>query len=198
MKKRKSLVLIALLLLVGLTSGYVASTYAKYTSTITGSKGTATVAKWAFDTENTSKTYEIKYLETYDKSTLVNGKIAPGTKGSFDIALSNKTSDVGVKFEIALGTATNKPTNLKFCKDAACTQELTPGTGKITGKIAQGEELKDTTAVKVYWAWEYSTSDANDETDTTEGKAAQDVTLNLTITGTQVEPGTAITTGLDA
>ena len=198
MKKRKSLVLIALLLLVGLTSGYVASTYAKYTSTITGSKGTATVAKWAFDTENTSKTYEINYLETYDASTLVNGKIAPGTKGSFDIALSNKTSDVGVKFEIALGTATNKPTNLKFCKDAACTTELTPGTGKITGKIAQGGELKDTTAVKIYWMWDYYTSDSNDVTDTTEGKAAQDVTLNLTITGTQVEPGAAITTGLDA
>ena len=48
MKNKKSLLVLVLLLLVGITSGYVASTYAKYTSKIENNNGTATVAKWAF------------------------------------------------------------------------------------------------------------------------------------------------------
>ena len=56
-KNKKSLILIVLLLLFAIAGGFVAGTYAKYVEEITGNQGTATVAKWAFATENASLMY---------------------------------------------------------------------------------------------------------------------------------------------
>ena len=204
MKKKKSLMLIALLLLVGATSGYVASTYAKYTSEITGNNGTATVAKWSFEDDNTAQTLTINLAETYDATTLVANKIAPGTAGSFNIALSNENSEVGVDFVVALTSITNKPTNLKFYKTRSgsagaytYSNEITPGTTEITGQLA----AEDSTGlnVPIYWVWAYETTETatNDPIDTANGEdtsANRTLTIGVTITGTQTPPSaTAIT-----
>lgn len=197
MMNKKSLLIIVLLVLVGLTTGYVASTYAKYTSTVTGS-GTATVAKWAFSTDNASQSITIALNPTVHASTLVNGKIAPGTTGSFNIALVNTNSEVGVDFSIALDSISNKPTNLKFYSDSTYTTELTPGTSTITGQLTAGDSTGVT--VPVYWRWEYETSSiaTNDPIDTADGEAANTLTIGVTITGTQVAPSaTAITSHVD-
>ncbi|MBO4601492.1 MAG: hypothetical protein J5634_04595, partial [Bacilli bacterium] len=56
MKGKKNITMylsIVLLLLVGVSIRYVAGTYAKYTSQVSGS-GTISVAKWAFPTDNAS------------------------------------------------------------------------------------------------------------------------------------------------
>ncbi len=116
MKNKKSLLVLVLLLLVGITSAYVASTFAKYTSKIENNNGTATVAKWAFTTDNSAQTLTVNLDNTPDPSTLVAGKIAPGTSGSFNIALSNATTETGVDWTISLKNVTNKPTNLKCYK----------------------------------------------------------------------------------
>lgn len=193
-KNKKSLILIALLLLVGITSGYVASTYAKYTSEITGNNGTATVAKWAFETDNASQTLTINLAQTYDATTLVANKIAPGTAGSFNIALSNEHGEVGVDFTISLDSITNIPTNLKFYKDANYTTELTPGTSTITGQLVAGEN--SFAGVPIYWRWEYETSaiSTNDPLDTQDGEDANSLTIGVTITGTQTPPSTTAIT----
>lgn len=185
---KKSLFVIALLLLVGVTSGYVASTYAKYTSEITGNSGTATVAKWAFEDDNTAQTLTINLADTYDATTLVADRIAPGTAGSFNIALSNENSEVGVDFTIALDSITNIPTNLKFYKDSSYTTELTPGTSTITGQLVAGED--SFAGVPIYWRWEYETTEiaTNDPLDTQDGEAANSLTIGVTITGTQTAP----------
>lgn len=198
MKNKKSLLVLVLLLLVGLTSGYVASTYAKYTSEIKDNNGEATVAKWAFTTDNTKQTLTINLAETPDASTLVNGKIAPGTSGSFDVALKNTNTETGVDWTIKLNDVSNKPTNLKFYKDAGHTTELTPGTSTITGQLA----AKDSTELKVpiYWEWKYETDAiaTNDPIDTQDGEAANTLTIGVDITGVQTQPSTtAITTHID-
>lgn len=197
-KKKKSLLVVALLLLVGITSGYVASTYAKYTSQIAGNNGTATVAKWAFSTDNPTQTLTINFSGTYDPTTLVAGKIAPGTSGSFNIALKNTNTETGVNWTIQLNSITGKPTNLKFYKDSEHTTEITPGTGTITGQLA----AKGTTTltVPIYWAWEYETSQiaTNDPLDTTDGEAAKELTIGVDITGVQTQPGaTSITSHIN-
>ena len=197
-KKKKSLLVVALLLLVGITSGYVASTYAKYTSQITGNNGSATVAKWAFSTDNPTKTLTINFSGTYDASTLVAGKIAPGTSGFFNVALVNTHTETGVDWTIKLNSVTGKPTNLKFYKDSEHTTEITPGTGTITGQLA----AKDSTGltVPIYWAWEYETSEiaTNDPFDTTDGEAAKELTIGVDITGVQTKPGaTSITSHIN-
>lgn len=195
---KKSLLVVALLLLVGVTSAYVAYSYAKYTSKIEGNQGTVQVARWAFDTDNVAKTLTINIAPTAHASTLVSGKIAPGTTGSFSVHLVNTNSEVGVDFTVALKDVTNRPTNLKFYKDNTYTTELTPGTGTITGQLI----ANDSTGidVPVYWRWEYETTAiaTNDPIDTTDGKNANNLTIGVDITGTQVRPSeTAITTHIN-
>ena len=197
-KKRSSAVLLmVLLLLVSVTAMYVASTYAKYTTEITGNEGTAIVAAWNFEDDNENQTITIELADTVDESTLSDDRIAPGTSGSFNIELVN-TSEVGADFVVALQSITNKPTNLKFYKESTHTTEITPGTTTITGQL----EAEDSTGVTVpiYWEWAYETSaiSTNDPIDTANGEdtlANRTLTIGVNITGTQVPPsGTAITT----
>lgn len=189
-KKKKKLLVIALLLLFGLTAGYVANTYAKYTAEING-QGAVKVAKWSFADDNQDVDFVINLDGTIDASTLLADRIAPGTKGSFDIELSNENSEVGVAFSISFSNIQNAPKNLIFKSGSTV---IDPTTQTLTGKIAQG----DTLTVKIDWEWPYSTSASDDAEDTTDGVAAKNMTVNTSITGTQVQPGAAITTGLDS
>ena len=177
-KKRKLFVII-LLLLFGVTAGYIAFTYAKYAGSFTGT-GTVEVAKWAFEEDNTSGNLEIEFDKTYDADTLVDGKIAPGTSGKFIIEISNEHSDVGVDYTVSLDSITNAPANLVFTSGSS---NLTSG-GTITGTLTPGETGK---TVEISWEWPYETT-GGDAQDTADGAAAKAMTVNLNITGTQVEP----------
>ena len=175
--KKKKLLVIALLLLFGVTAGYVASTYAKYASTFEGS-GTITVAKWAFEDDNDPMTIDIDLATTYDADTLIGGKIAPGTSGSFAIDLSNANTEVGVDYSISLSN-TNAPANLVFTSGGNAIS------GPITGTLTPGQTGE---TVTVNWEWPYYTSAADDVEDTTDGENANTMTITATITGVQVEP----------
>ena len=197
-KNKNAIILMALLTLVAVTAMYVASTYAKYTSEITGNNGTATVAKWAFSTDNATRTLTINLAETYDSTTLVANKIAPGTAGSFNVALVNTNSEVGVDWTIKLNSITNKPTNLKFYKDSSYTTELTPGTSTITGQLTAGNSTG--LSVPIYWKWVYETgttphtAEGEDPADTADGIAAKELTIGVDITGVQTAPSTTAIT----
>ena len=191
--KKSSLIIIILLLAVGVTSSYVASTYAKYTSDLGTKEGTATVAKWNFSSSNGS-TFDIALDGTYDPNTLVSGKIAPGTKGSFNIALSNTGSEVGATYEITIGEGTNIPNNLKFYTAYTNENTNTPVTSNIiTGTLNPNA----TKTITIYWVWAYETGTGNalttnDSNDTSAGTSAYNgnatMTIPVTITGTQVTP----------
>ena len=183
-KDNKSILLIVLLVLVGLTSGYVSSTYAKYTSTIE-KESTATIAKWSFDTENANTDLDMNFAKTYNPSTLVANRIAPGTEGAFSLKLTNKDTETGVDYSITFNETTGVPTNLKFYEDAAFQNEIDVATDKITGSLAAGDATGDT--VNFYWKWAYETVNG-DEADTTDGSAGGDLVLKAKITGTQQTP----------
>ena len=181
-----------LLLLIAITALYVASTYAKYTAQFTG-KGTATVAKWAFKSENENKitTFNVSLDKSYDAKTLVANRIAPG---SFDVVLTNEESEVGVDFTVVIGNTTNAPTNIKFYKDSNRTMPLTPGTDTITGQLEAGDNTG--VEVKIYWEWVYETGTVTngiatgDDADTTDGEAGAQLTIPITVKGVQTEPRT--------
>lgn len=187
-KQRKSILLIVLLLLVGLTTGYVASTYAKYTSEITGKEGTAVIAKWNFDEENKDITMNIDFAKTYDPTTLVADRIAPGTEGSFAIQLTNETTETGVDYTMFFGEAIGVPTNLKFYTDADYKTELDITSQTITGTLDAGDATGET--ITLYWKWAYETTNG-DSADTTNGKTGGSdgtkLTLPITITGVQAQ-----------
>ena len=100
MKKTSESLLFALILGIAILASAVGGTYAKYTEKVE-KEAKATVAKWAFADDNTTQSnYKFAVSETYDASTLVNGKISPGTKGNFEIKLVNENTDTAVGFEI--------------------------------------------------------------------------------------------------
>lgn len=190
MKKNKKtpLIIMTLLFVVGLTSGYVANTFAKYTSDLGTKNGTATIAKWAFTNENSTRTLSMSLDQTYDPNTLANGKIAPGTSGRFSIQLSNENSEVAVNYELNIGTGTNVPTNLKFYTDAGHQTLATNNT--ITGTLAPGASA---TTITIYWQWAYQTENG-DSADNESGTGAitnANMTIPITITGTQAQPTTS-------
>ena len=89
MKSRRILSLAIVLIVVVLSLGIV-YTNAKYTSTVTGNVS-ASVAKYVFNLTGTDS-YNSKHTlsnlvlgKTCKPETLIDGKIAPGTSGSFDL-----------------------------------------------------------------------------------------------------------------
>jgi hypothetical protein len=192
--------ILALLLIAVLAFGIWA--WSKYTSTLEGN-GTATVAKWNFGTDTVIENLDLATTSGATKMDTVNNvatdRIAPGTSGSFSVVLNTTGTEVALSYDIILSNMQNKPTNLHFYSDAAFENEIDTTDGaKISGTIAQGDTGTKKT-VTIYWKWAYETgTDAtniakNDETDTTQGKAATEngVTFDLTITGTQINPAAA-------
>lgn len=183
---KKGFMMTFALLLVAVGAYYVSGTYARYTEQVT-SVGTATIAKWGFTDDNPA-TFEIKLDETnLDATTLVNERIAPGTTGTFDIAINNATTETAVDVNITIAKE-NVPTNLKFYTDNTYTTEFSD-TG-LNATLAAKDAVGLTKTV--YWKWVYNeTPEATrDENDTTDGKAAGDMTVTLTIVGTQAKPST--------
>lgn len=193
------IILLAILLIAVLAFGIWA--WSKYTSTLEGN-GTATVAKWNFGTTTELTNLDLATTSGATKFDTVQNvatdRIAPGTKGSFTVALNTTGTEVALKYLIELSNIANKPTNLHFYSDEACTQQIDASAGtsaSYSGYIAQGD-TGTTHNVTIYWEWKYETGTtadeiaANDQIDTTEGTAAKQVTFDLKITGTQVDPGT--------
>ena len=89
MKKRKTALVVALVLMGVAVLGLGAAVYAKYIASISG-QGTATVAKWAFEEDNQSGVVTCP-TTSYNANTLVNGKIAPGTTGTCVIELKKRS-----------------------------------------------------------------------------------------------------------
>ena len=197
MNSKRNILLLVVLMLVVITASVVSSTYAKYTAELDGISGTATVAKWAFKADNTLTNFTISLNENVDESTLVADRVAPGTSGSFDIALVNTNSDVAVDFTIAINSIENLPTNLKLYADSAHTKvfdESNPITGVLAAKDATG------VTAKIYWAWDYEQSNVTtgDTADNADGTAAKEITVAIEVSGVQKQASnTAVTSKIN-
>lgn len=200
MKKRNLTTLtVVALLLVLLTLIAVSGTYAKYTTTITGSS-TAVIAKWNFSAtdEQGTKLEEDFVINLADTATVgkvtvgegdsaVN-KIQPGSKGAIVITIDNTDSDVAASLTIEATAIDGSPlTADQFTfKDPV----IKNADGTEISSVPAGE----TATATVEWEWIYDSG--NDEADTTVGsnEAAQNGTavdfIGLTVTGYQAAPTT--------
>ena len=210
MKKNKSMRVASLLLaLVLVTTCFVGATFAKYVSEASA-EDTVVVAKWSFKVNGTEIAVTgdapeldfnlfdtIKDSDGTAESDVASGKIAPGTSGSFSFSVEN-SSEVTADYTIAFKqTQANMPSGytapIKFYSDAACKNELQATEGVYTLQGGQLTSGSSATAQTVYWQWAYSTGAAADKIDTAIGIAAQtgsavpSVTINTTVTATQVD-----------
>lgn len=199
MKKNKLMRLASgLMVAVLLTTCAISGTFAKYTSSATGT-ATATVAKWdvkvndsAFADNMTFSLFDSS--ANYDEAgnDVSDGLIAPGTLGDFSIKVTN-ASEVTASYVLTLSLPAGTTLPVKFYSDSARTTELdTDADGNFVTDattVAIGDD--DTTTI--YWAWDFErgTTDTdkatNNTADTALGVAASDIDIDVAITATQVD-----------
>lgn len=194
--KKKMSILAALVLAVVVTGYSVSGTYAKYTSTFTGSTASARVAKWAFEMKDTDGNYvdadnsftfdlfkTIKDSNGTDAETDVDtGLIAPGTSGEFDMYLKN-ASEVNAKYTVEY-TVDKAGVPLEFSIDNGSTWTDVPS--DVTTPVSIGMNGAED-HIKIQWRWAYEQADVTtgDTTDTAlgaAGTARPKVTAKIVVT----------------
>ena len=176
----------------------IGGTLAKYVSSTTGSS-TATVAKWSIEVNDKeiavspAETVDFDLFDTINEADttsaeehVTDGKIAPGTGGSFQLVVEN-LSEVDAKYTIALAETNANDVPVEYSLDK------TTWTGDMTAintaqKDVAVERETGSKTVVVYWRWAFEGDDA---ADTALGIAARTaaptVQIAATITATQID-----------
>ena len=179
------------------TMCFVGGTFAKYTSSATGTDS-ATVAKWSFKVGETdiatTNTFAFDLFKTIKDSDGINNEtemnpvdgriIAPGTQGSFDLVLTN-ASQVTAQYAIDYTVTNNNDIPVKFSVDGGTTwtNDLADVAASDSTKLAANS---GTTTIKVQWKWDFNGSD--DSFDTALGIGGNAVlTVKAEVTATQVD-----------
>lgn len=180
------------------TSCFVSSTFAKYTSSASGSD-TVTVAKWmiklndeqthmtetvTFNLFDTIKDYDGSNEDNVHKTDGVVDRIAPGTSGAFALKVTN-SSEVDAQYKINF-TVSNTTLPLEYSIDGK--NWYSDVTDVATKPLVMGA----TETINVQWRWpfEVGTGDTlkeNDANDTALGLTNTTVTVSATLVVEQVD-----------
>lgn len=202
MKNRTTRVAALLLALTLITSCFVGGTFAKYTSTATGSDE-GTVAKWSFKVGETeiasAETQTVTFGlfdtindtdNTADETDVADGKIAPGTCGSFVLSVEN-ASEVTAKYSITLTATNTSSIPIQYSLDGT---NWTTNIDEVKVTDAQLAINAAAATTTVYWMWAYEGTESSSQTDTSDtalGIAAQTtaptITVTATVTATQID-----------
>ena len=177
MKKNKVMRIASVLLVaVLLSTCAISSTFAKYTTEKTAT-ATATVAKWDIDFDgdnNASKDFAFDLfatiVDTVDGNTdteVATGKIAPGTKGSFNIVLKND-SEVDARFKVAFTNNLN---------GVPLTFTYKIGDTAYTSGEYVNIDMNQTVTVAVTWEWAFGET----VDDTAHAEKTPSVTATVTV-----------------
>ena len=178
------------------TMCFVGGTFAKYTSSATGTDS-ATVAKWSFKVGETdiatTNTFAFDLFKTIKDSDGIKDEtemnpvdgsiIAPGTQGSFDLVLTN-ASQVTAQYAIdyTVTNANNIPVKFSVDGGTTWTDDLADVTASAETTLAVGSAAE---TITVQWKWDFN---GNDTTDTNLGSAATaTLTVAAKVTATQVD-----------
>ena len=190
--KKKAVIIIAILVAIVL-SFIGGQTYSKYVTEVRGD-GTAQIATWDFKVNGQKEEVQtIPLSSTYDSSTLVNGKIAPGTEGNFQIIVDATGSDVGIDYKIKFSDETTKPANLKFYYQEVEYNSILELGEALSGTINADDENKSKT-FDIKWKWNYETGSnptevaSNDKIDTQNAQEITNYEFDVIVSGTQVVP----------
>ena len=196
MSKKKKIIVIVAILLAIVISFLGGQTFSKYITEVKGT-GSAQVAMWSFKVYgDNEQTQNVKLASTVDDNTLVDNKIAPGTKGSFSIKIDGEGSDVGINYNIKVQNETQKPANLFYTYQGKTYTDLNEFALTASGTI-NADDSNKVKEILVNWEWPYQTGSdeisksKNDVQDTQDGKNISNYTFDIVVTGTQVIPTNA-------
>ena len=193
-KNKKIIILAILLLLVTIISFVSGGSFSKYITQVEGS-GVIRAAKWAFTVNGeTASLNTINLFQTCDANTLIDGKIAPGTSGSFDIEIDATGSEVGIKYEVQVPAEGYIPENMYFSYNGHTSHTLSELVPYLQGTIGALDEDK-TVLLTINWEWPYQPNSTNteeikasDAKDTNDGEHLERTRIDLVVIGKQVEP----------
>ena len=192
--KKNTMMRIASVLLIAvlMTTCVISGTFAKYASDASV-VSTGTIAKWSFDVNETDIATEDLTFNLFDTIFDSNGtdvegdtsnKIAPGTKGSFDIVLKN-TSEVTAKFKIGL-TCSNDDIAGLLDFSATMKNDTDPAKFALNTFVTIASGATET--VTVTWEWPFDENDGgNDGVDTGFGVDPATFTVTANIRAEQVD-----------
>ena len=193
MTKKKKIISIVAIIIAIILSFIGGQTFSKYVTEVRGD-GTAQIATWDFKVNGQKEEVQtISLGSTYDSSTLVNGKIAPGTEGNFQIIVDATGSDVGIDYKIKFSDETTKPTNLKFYYQEVEYNSILELGDALSGTINANDENKSKT-FDIKWKWNYETGSnpteiaSNDKIDTQNAQEITNYEFDVIVSGTQVVP----------
>ena len=196
MSKKKKIIAIVAILSAIVISFLGGQTFSKYITEVKGT-GSAQVAMWSFKVYgDNEQTQNVKLASTVDDNTLVDNKIAPGTKGSFSIKIDGEGSDVGINYNIKVQNETQKPANLFYTYQGKTYTDLNELALEASGTI-NADDSNKLKEILVNWEWPYQTGSdeisksKNDAQDTQDGKNISNYTFDIVVTGTQVIPTNA-------
>jgi len=172
-KKTITFIVIGLILALIIVGG---ATYALYQSTPRG-KAIGAIANWNFKVNDATSTFKIN-MNTNSKNT-VDGMLAPGSYGSFDIRLDASGTDCDVNYKVEFANMQGKPENLKFYLDEEYQQELNIPEENLTGVIEYGKNMVK--VITIYWNWEYGSDKDN------QNIIGGEMTFDINITGSQIK-----------
>lgn len=197
MGKNKTMKMILITLLITMIAlVLVSGTYAKYTSSASGSD-TARVAKWSFNVgENDIVAKDTFTFDLFKTITDTDGKtetdvvsanadkvIAPGTSGSFDLVLENK-SETSAKYGITYTVTNTASIPVQFSVNGKdWTDNLANVVESDTDTKLDANNGRKT--IKIQWKWAY---DGDDTTDVNLGKVGTaKLIVQADVTATQID-----------
>ena len=148
----------------------VSGTYAKYTTTLTGTDSVQ-IAKWAWnisgadiDADTTDFTLDLfstindttATYGTTNEAHVIDGKIAPGTQGAFNIQITNK-SEVDAEYRVTFAEENPLGAHIEYSTDDGNTWGSV-AVLDVEDPTAIGQN--ETVTVPIRWRWAF-TADGN-------------------------------------
>ena len=200
-KNTRKIVIVLLVAVVAVGTYFVSGTYAKYTTSLSGND-TATVAKWAWDFNETAVTSNQNTISfnLFDTIKDTNGsaegdvaanKIAPGTNGSFSFNLQNK-SEVNAEYSLAVtetrGSAVTNA-NIEYSLDnSSWTSDLTALLNASNQTLLMNSNKVEKT---VYWRWAYQVQESGSNPATYATQDNADTLVGFAAVGSDTAADTA-------
>ena len=188
--------IILLILSLSLTLSYMSNTYSRYVADATGNLEVL-FAKWQIlvngqDIEDQT-TSSIRLTPVIDANdNVAQGKIAPSSKGHFDIVINPENVDVSFEYAIQLAVLNENMPDIMVTKYSILDNDYVEGTtldiedsqnNEIIGSFDYTKGKKyETFIVRVYFEWYEGTNELmNDEADTAAVTALTDENDSLDI-----------------
>ena len=152
--KEKNIILFVLLGTLLCLFGIAGASYSLYKSSPRG-KSMGSIANWNFTANGSSSTFAINLATNATNAS--DGKIMPGSYGSFDIKLDATGTDTDVNCKITFENIIGKPDNLNFYLDSDYSQKIELETDAIKDVIKFGKNMTKT--ITIYWKWDYEGND---------------------------------------